>query len=74
MFQESRHSLAGSSSLASHKWAIKMLSRAMVSSEGLGREGSASKLTHMAVTRIQSLKGVWTEVFVLHASVVGGLP
>lgn len=54
--------------------AIKMLAGAVVSSEGLAREGSASELTHIAVGRIQSLKGCWTEVLVLHASVVGGLP
>lgn len=55
MDQKSKHSLTGSS--ASHKASIKILMWAVVSSEGLVREGPVSKPIRVVAGRIQSLMG-----------------
>ena len=51
--QKSKHSLTGSS--ASHKASIKILMWAVVSSEGLVREGPVFKAIQVVAGRIQSL-------------------
>ena len=54
MCQESGHDSTGCLCLSvSHKASVDVLARAADSPEGLTREGSASKLTHMIVGRIR---------------------
>lgn len=67
--QESRCSSAGCIYLET---AIKVLAGGYLSSHGLTREGSASKVTHLVTSRIH-FKGCWPEAL-LRSSPRGHLP
>ena len=63
--QESRHGLAGFSNSGCLTRLQSKYCPGTWSSQDSTREGSASKLTHLAVGKIQFLTGCWLEIFLI---------